>query len=65
MSDTKSRDRPVIDWETALTRKDARMVALGRKGGRRGGKARAVNRTPEELSAIGRLGATARWGVKG
>jgi general stress protein YciG len=29
--------------------------------GRRGGKARAANRTKEELSEIGRRGAEARW----
>ncbi len=58
----KSRDRPAIDWVAALTRKDSRMAALGRKGGMKGGRARAANRTPEELSAIGRLGAAARWG---
>ena len=58
----KSRDRPVIDWEAALTRRDTRMAALGRKGGRKGGKARAANCSPEELSAIGRAGAAARWG---
>ncbi len=65
MSDTKGRDRPVVNWVAVLTRKDTRndtrMAALGRKGGRKGGKARAANRTQEELSAIGRLGAAARW----
>ncbi len=62
MSDNRNRDRPVINWVAALTRKNSRMAALGRKGGLKGGKARAANRTPEQLSAIGRLGATARWG---
>lgn len=62
MNDTKGRDRPVIDWAALLTRKDSRMAELGRKGGVKGGRARAANRTPEELSAIGRLGAAARWG---
>ena len=59
--DNQGRDRPVIDWEAALTRKDSRMAALGRKGGRKGGKARAANLSPAKLSAIGRLGAAARW----
>jgi len=64
MKDNPNHDRPV-SWVTALVElarpKDARMAALGRKGGRKGGKARAANRTPEELSAIGRMGAAARW----
>lgn len=47
-------------------RKNPHAVALGRKGGRIGGKRRAENRTPEELSAIGKKGAAVRWGkVKG
>ena len=33
----------------------------GRAGGHKGGKARAANLTPEELSAIGRKGAAAKW----
>ena len=42
-------------------RKNPAAVALGRKGGRKGGKARAANLTPEQLSEIGRLGAAKRW----
>lgn len=42
--------------------KNAAAVALGRLGGRKGGKARAANLTPEQLAEIGRKGATARWG---
>lgn len=30
----------LIDWVAALTRKDARMAALGKKGGLKGGKAK-------------------------
>jgi len=41
--------------------KNPHAVALGRKGGRKGGKARAANLTPEQLSEIGRKGAAARW----
>jgi general stress protein YciG len=62
MKDNQTSDRPVIDWVAALTRKPSRMAELGRKGGLKGGKARAANRTPAELSAIGRMGAKARWG---
>lgn len=41
--------------------KDPAAVALGRKGGLKGGKARAAKMTPEERSEIARLAATARW----
>jgi len=40
-----------------IRRKSTAAVSLGRKGG----KARAESLTPEELSAIGRKGALARW----
>jgi hypothetical protein len=44
--------------------KNAAAVALGslggRAGGHKGGRARAANLTPEELSAIGRKGAAAK-----
>jgi len=40
--------------------KDPAAVALGRKGGQKGGKARAKNLSPSRLSEIGRKGAAAR-----
>ena len=42
-------------------RKNPAAVALGRKGGKKGGKARASNLTPEQLAEIGRMGAAVRW----
>jgi hypothetical protein len=42
-------------------RKNPAAVALGRKGGKKGGRARAANLTAEQLAAIGRMGAAARW----
>jgi hypothetical protein len=42
-------------------RKDPAAVALGRKGGLRGGKARAESMTAEERSAAARRAAKARW----
>ena len=36
-------------------------AALGRKGGLKGGKARAEKLTPEERSEIAKKGAAARW----
>lgn len=41
--------------------KDPAAVALGRKGGLKGGKARAAKMTPEERSEAARKAARARW----
>ena len=41
--------------------KDPAAVALGRKGGLKGGKARAAKMTPEERSAAAKKAAAARW----
>lgn len=41
--------------------KDPAAVALGRKGGLKGGKARAANMTPEQRSEAARKAADARW----
>ncbi len=41
--------------------KDPAAVALGRKGGLKGGKARAANMTAEERSEAARKAAKARW----
>jgi len=42
--------------------KDPAAVALGRKGGKKGGKSRMASLTPEERSALGKAAAAARWG---
>jgi hypothetical protein len=41
--------------------KNPAAVALGRKGGLKGGKARAAKLTPEERSEAARRAAHARW----
>jgi hypothetical protein len=41
--------------------KDPAAVALGRKGGLKGGKARAAKLTPEQRSESARKAALARW----
>ena len=41
--------------------KDPAAVALGRKGGLKGGKARADRMTPEERSAAAKKAAQTRW----
>ena len=46
------------------TGKDPAAVALGRKGGLKGGKARAENMTPGERTESARQAARARWGAR-
>lgn len=41
--------------------KDPAAVALGRKGGLKGGAARSLALTPEQRSEIARVAAAARW----
>lgn len=43
--------------------KDPAAVALGRKGGLKGGKARAASMTPEQRSEAARKAAKARWAM--
>lgn len=42
--------------------KDPAAVALGRKGGLKGGAARAAKLTPEQRSEIAKRAALVRWG---
>jgi hypothetical protein len=42
--------------------KDPAAVSLGRRGGLKGGKARAASMTPERRSEIARKAAAKRWG---
>ncbi len=44
--------------------KNRAAVALGRRGGKAGGPARAAALTPEQRKAIAQKGAEARWGKK-
>ena len=44
--------------------KDPAAVELGRKGGLKGGKARAEGMTPEERSSSARRAAQARWNTQ-
>jgi hypothetical protein len=43
--------------------KDPAAVALGRKGGLKGGKARAEKLSPEKRAEIARKAARARWRI--
>jgi general stress protein YciG len=40
------------------------MQKIGRKGGKKSGKARLVKLTPEQRSEIARKAAAARWGKR-
>lgn len=55
-------DTPIADPDEG---KNPHAVALGRMGGRKGGKARADKLSPEQRSAIARRAALARWRAKG
>jgi hypothetical protein len=44
--------------------KDPAAVALGRRGGLKGGKARAAKMTAEERSEAARRAARSRWGER-
>jgi hypothetical protein len=44
--------------------KDPAAVALGRRGGLKGGKARAASLTPEQRSEIAKRAAAVRWKPK-
>lgn len=51
----------VTTGEVQKPEKDPAAVALGRKGGLKGGKARADSLTPERRSEIAREAAKERW----
>ena len=49
------------DLDVHATVKDPAAVALGRRGGKRGGVARAKSLTPEQRSQIAAKAAASRW----
>ncbi|MGH3036486.1 MAG: hypothetical protein ACRDMU_04825 [Gaiellaceae bacterium] len=68
-SDVNELARQIVDEATgdgppaadADEGKNPAAVALGRKGGLKGGKARAAKMTPEQRSESARKAAQARW----
>lgn len=60
---TADGDEPLAVEEKPLDTegKNPNAVALGRLGGKKGGKARAAKLTPEQRSEIARKAAQARW----
>ncbi|GAF75510.1 unnamed protein product [marine sediment metagenome] len=53
-----------VESEPKKARKEYDYKALGRKGGLKGGKARAEKLTPEQRSEIAKKAAQARWKAK-
>jgi hypothetical protein len=49
------------DYDKEEPQKNPAAVALGRLGGKKGGKARAEKLSPERRKEIARLAAEARW----
>lgn len=68
-ADVNELARQIVDEATGATLdsdapgedKDPAAVALGRRGGLKGGKARAASMTPEQRSQAARKAAQARW----
>jgi hypothetical protein len=59
-------DQSVSDApKEATPEKDPAAVALGRKGGPVGGKARAAKLSPEQRAEIARKAAATRWANRG
>ena len=57
-----TEEEPLDDEEPLDTEgKNPNAVALGRLGGKKGGKARAAQLTPEQRSQIAKNVAAARW----
>jgi hypothetical protein len=56
--DEATSEAPSVDPDAG---KDPAAVALGRRGGLKGGKARAAKMTPEERAESARKAARARW----
>lgn len=62
--DVNSLAKMIVDEATGdepKPEKDPAAVALGRKGGLKGGRARADKLSPERRSEIARRAAAARW----
>jgi len=63
-ADTNALAKSILDDVIALAEqqpKDPAAVALGRKGGKVGGKRRAENMTAEERSEAAKRAAAVRW----
>lgn len=68
-TDTNRKAKSIVDiatGETPVISDEIRLAAaaLGRKGGLKGGNARAEALTPKRRSEIAKKAAAARWGTK-
>jgi hypothetical protein len=54
-------DEPTPDPETPVDPLRAAAAELGRRGGLKGGKARAAKMTPEQRTEVAKKAAAARW----
>lgn len=59
--DIATGEKPDRDPTPEEQGKDPAAVALGRKGGLRGGAARAASMTPEQRAEIAKKAAVTRW----
>jgi len=62
--DEATREKQPAPNDPTIPTKDPAAVALGRRGGLKGGKARAEALTPEQRKAIAKRAAEARWSDK-
>ncbi len=60
--DQATGDKPAEPAKKPAKEKDPAAVALGHKGGLKGGKARAAKMTAEQRKASAKKAARARWG---
>lgn len=63
MADLNKMAHRVLKHATEPQEPETPAQASGRKGGLKGGKARAEKMTPEQRSASARKAAQARWGA--
>lgn len=59
--DEATGDEPKMEAPIAEPPKNRAAVALGKKGGKKGGAARAASLTPEQRSEIAKKAAATRW----
>ncbi len=71
LRDANQLAKQIVDISTGSARdqdpyegKNPAAVELGRRGGKKGGKARAETLTPEQRSKIAKKAAKARWSKK-